>query len=108
MYEFPNFPLAHRHFHYPQKTGNSSSYITHAHSNLYSYFLFTASLWNSLPSSVVSATTLPSFTAVVHVVVILFFLHWVHVHNSVVSLIHAFPAIMAKIIIRKEDNTHDH
>ena len=52
--DFPDFPLTHCHFHYPQRIDNCISFVLpFAHS-----YIYTASL---LPSSVVSATALSSF-----------------------------------------------
>ena len=50
MRDFPDFPLIHHHSHYPQRYDNCNSFVLP--------FLYTASLWNSLHSSFVSATTL--------------------------------------------------
>jgi len=62
--EFPAFPLLRRPTSYPLRSVSSSSFVLpHAHSNyfLFSFFLYTPTLWNSLPSSLTSATSLSSF-----------------------------------------------
>lgn len=62
--DFPDFPLLRRSATYPLRSINSLAFVLpHANSNyfLFSFFLHTPTLWNSLPSSLTSVTSLSSF-----------------------------------------------
>ena len=64
LFEFPNCPLTLRSLNYPHRDGRSNLYVQpQASSNAHhcSFFPATISLWNSLPSSIATASTLKSF-----------------------------------------------
>ena len=64
LFEFPNCPLTLRCLNYPHRDGRSNLYVQpQASSNAHhcSFFPATISLWNSLPSSIATASTLNSF-----------------------------------------------
>ena len=63
-FEFPNCPITVRMLYYPNRNGRTDLYVQpYANSNAFlnSFFPSTISLWNSLPSAAVSATSLFSF-----------------------------------------------